>query len=143
MKILFPCLVLSTVSVVSAQDVEEESQVPSDVPTVSPTVPAPPTAFPTLEGPYEYLPWGETNFGDKKQDYYYWGHQHAIRRPGWSWDEPLAGYAPFCYGNKTADNACFSVASACNALKGTLLHDYYCSFPEDVKIAGPSCWKGK
>ena len=139
MKVFLPCLVLSvTISLVSAQiNFVEVNR------TEAPTPAPPPTPFPTPGGEFEYQPWGETNFGDKYQDLYYWGHQHAIRRPGWSWDEPLKGYAPFCYGNGTADESCFSVRSACDALGGTLLHDYYCSFPESVKIAGPSCWKGK
>lgn len=107
--------------------------------TGAPTPAPPPTDAPTPNRPipFEYMPWGDTNFGYQYDDQYYWTHQHAIRRPGWSWNEPLAGYAPFCY-NQT----CYSVVSACQTLGGTLLHDSYCSFPESVKIAGPSCWEG-
>lgn len=111
----------------------------TEAPTTSkPSVaPAPPTPFPTPELPFEYQWWGETSFGYHYKDLYYWGYQHAIRRPGWSWGEPLAGYAPFCHNDK-----CYSIRSACSALGGELLHESVCSFPEDVKIAGPSCWEG-
>ena len=102
-----------------------------------PTTVPKPTDFPTKGGDFVYQQWGDTNFGHHYQDLYYWAHQHAIRRPGWSWNEPLAGYGPFCYG----DN-CYSVQSACEQMGGVLLSESYCSFPEDVKIAGPSCWEG-
>jgi hypothetical protein len=63
--------------------------------------------------------------------------QLSTRRPGWSWHEPLAGYAPFCY-----DDTCYDVTEPCLQYGGILLNNVSCAFPEDVKIAGPSCWKG-
>lgn len=119
-------LTLGLVALVSAQNV-------TNTPTPAPT--PLPTEFPTPSGPFEFEPWGFTNFGYHYQDDYLRTYQHAIRRPGWSWDEPLQGYAPFCY-NQT----CYDVSAACTQLSGTVLHESYCSFPEDVKIAGPSCW---
>ena len=134
MKAAFICFFLSaTLSLAqnnSSDDNENRTVAPSPVP--------PPTDFPTPEGPFQYMPWGETNFGFHYKDLYYWGFQHAIRRPGWSWNEPLAGYGPFCYGDK-----CHPVTSACETYGGTLLNEHYCSFPEDVKIVGPSCWEGE
>ena len=139
MKAFLPCLVASTfTSALSLNFTEVDDTVNR---TAAPSPAPPPTDFPTPAQPFEYRPWGESSFGDGYQDLYYWGYQHAIRRPGWSWGEPLQGYAPFCYGNNTATD-CFSVGSACTALGGTVLHDSYCSFPESVKIAGPSCWRG-
>jgi hypothetical protein len=125
-------LLLSLWGFASAQDGDEPNI--TSTPTMAPT--AAPTPYQTPEGPFEYEPWGATAFGYKFQDIYLPAHQHSIRRPGWSWDEPLAGSGPFCF-NQT----CYNVTDACNSLGGTVLSDSYCSFPESVKIAGPSCWE--
>jgi hypothetical protein len=49
----------------------------------------------------------------------------------------MAGYAPFCY-----EETCYDISEPCLAYGGILLNNVTCAFPEDVKIAGPSCWAG-
>lgn len=129
MKIISVLLCFMALVSVSAQTNETFNG--TSVPTPAP----PPTDFPTAEV-FTFDPLGATSFGWHYQDPWTRSFQHAIRRPGWSWNEPLAGYAPFCQ-NQT----CYDVTDSCSQMGGTLLHPSYCSFPEDVKIAGPSCWQ--
>ncbi|KAL7561609.1 hypothetical protein ACA910_004196 [Epithemia clementina (nom. ined.)] len=108
-------------------------------PSASPSSRSPslPTPRPTPGVPFVYRAEGDSSFGHQWQDQYTLAHQLAFRRPGWSWNDPTSGSAPFCYRDK-----CYDVSEACEKLGGELLHKSVCSFPDDVKIAGPSCWRG-
>ena len=146
----FPTSYPSTVPSTSREPSQQPSSILSDIPSSvpsqssSPTTsleettvqPAYPTPRPTPTSPFPYRAEGDGSFGHKWQDQYTLAHQLAVRRPGWSWGDIKSGPAPFCYGNK-----CYNVTEACEQLDGVLLHSSVCSFPEEVKIAGPSCWR--
>ena len=104
------------------------------------TTPAP-TPRPTPLGAYQYrTQFGDSAYGFRSRNDYDGAWQYSFKRPGWSWQEPLSGTTgPFCYG---PDSTCYNVTEPCNDFGGTLLHDSVCSFPQDVKIMGPSCWEG-
>lgn len=108
------------------------------LPTVS-LAPSPaPTPRQTPALPFVYPPEGDTAFGFRYRNDYDQAHVHAYRRPGWSWHDPSQGYGPFCF-----EEMCFNVTDVCDQFGGTLLHDYVCSFPDNINIMGPSCWHGE
>jgi len=114
---------------------------PTPIPSMSPTVTIIPTVAPTPRPtpavPFPYEAEGDGAFGFRWRNDYDQAHLMSVKRPGWSWYEPGSGYSPFCFRD-----TCYNITNPCMELGGTLLHDYVCSFPDNVKIMGPSCWQG-